>query len=295
MGIVIINVSSSYANKLFEAVNSIPRYLDSELINNKENQGNIYKKLEEVPGLSEWSKQILSKVDTFPYGCILDGLCFDDNRYLLIGLSNIFGIANEPYKADDVAHTIQPSSDILFEFEGKPLVECFHTDGSSHLYPPDVFFLQCVSPDQNGEGQSEIIPIETLVEGITKYKGDSFIQKLKNPKIPWKLCHDNEDIIYDPILSNDSLRWMKYTIAMALSENDDLDLDRSILSSIDEFDSILDPDQLSNMTYKFGLKKNQLLICNNKKVLHRRTHISKPEQSNRILLETRVRRYPNPS
>ena len=219
---------------------------------------------------------------------IVKGLPFDVNNRLLVGLCSLLGNLFEPYKTSD-AHMVrnQTPGEVVYDQDVFP-----HTDGAHWPLPNDLTILECFKKDQNGEGLSEIVPISQILEFCKNEGMIELLNDLATTKFPFKLHKSFQmgDVHFQTVLSalgNGKNTELHVRFAARYTEEaiekSGKDLAPNSLNNIYEFEKIASELGSKN---QFALDEGDLLIYDNKRVLHGRSEVTL--QSERIIKKVKV-------
>ena len=149
-----------------------------------------------------------------------------------------------------------------------------HTDGAFLQRPHDIIMFQCVVADTSG-GESILLPIDDILGALTQRE----LGHLKEQVFPFG--SETASILTG---QGEDRNFRYYGTHMERSSRKrDIVLPQEIDTTIKKLDQILDH---SNSRIKYKMAPEDILILNNKKVLHGRTALT--EQSNRLLVRSRI-------
>lgn len=229
---------------------------------------------------------IRTRIHRRPYWVLLRGLRFDDQNRLLVGLSSILGVAVEPYQTQSsrLVREIRPSTDR--HVAGKQVLnEKLHTDGTDWQQPNDLTILACVHPDQNGGGRTRLLDVDTIVSDAIGMYGREFYDVLGQTLMPWKIATElGGQIEWQPIFGPRSIRWLRFTIDAAIT-SPVCEFPEASYNTLEKFEELV---ECSLGVMEFAMQANDLLIVNNCQCLHARTAIEDPNNSDRLVLRTKV-------
>ena len=165
-----------------------------------------------------------------------------------------------------------------------------HTDSQYSEYPEDYFALLTVCPASCGGGQSYVLTLDDLLEDLnSNAQGKSAIEVLSNTSFPFIIPHvfklnshqDSQEYNFGPILREDEIRFRVDTIQKAIELNPDFCTN----DQIEAFDFLVSTIRSTAKTQKFHLDVGDLLLVNNKTILHGRSSFS---DDRRHLLRVRM-------
>lgn len=164
------------------------------------------------------------------------------------------------------------------------LDERLHTDGTNWDIPNDLTCLLCLQPDTGGGGLTQLLDRDSLIEEIRDAPTE-LEEILRSRPAPWKLAKEFGDhILYAPILGDNRLRWMKYTIDQGIEAT--RTIDSPLGSVVNSFQALLDE---TSRSVAFPLASGSLLVVNNKHCLHARTAVKDAQNSCREMLRIKAR------
>ncbi len=147
-----------------------------------------------------------------------------------------------------------------------------HTDSSDAKYNPDLVSLLCLQPGASG-GQSLLAHAEGLLERLRQQRPDlepfareAFPRDVVTPG----LAQDTSAIAANaiPVFADDEhgmvFRYMRYWTERAMAK-----LGRAVPSELTELFDFIDADMADN-ALRFSLKRGDMLIANNRTVVHGR-------------------------
>jgi hypothetical protein len=232
---------------------------------------------------------IHKRLERPPHFAVVTGLSVARADLLLVALSRFLGVCVEPYRESwsRLVRHIEARCERLVH-RGRTLNEFLHTDGTDWPTPNDYTCLLCVRQDQRGVGESLLIDAEDLIDEIEwRAVGASAVQVLRTEPLPWKIADSlGGGVLWEPALSERGLRWLRYTVDLALAEPD-VSLEPRVIAALDATDAAI---EASSRIYRVGLAPGDLLVVDNHRCLHGRTPIMHSESSQRLLLRTKVAR-----
>jgi hypothetical protein len=275
-------IPEKLAHVLLELAESLPNYDYSALCQDKTQQAELVERARiSCPDLYQAAVEKLDEaLNQRPYFVCIRGLKLDLRGLTLVLLSIGLGrLVRAAGQEDTPIHNepegVRKSINHPFSF--------YHTDNSNSDHPNDYTALACVSPDQNGGGASLILDVDTIVEGLeTQAKLLEAIQE----NYPWFIATETDTIThYHPILdANKYIRWARENIfaAARLGGGKLASEQRQSVLAFEKFIA-----ENANY-YQFMLEPHDILIINNRKTVHARTHIENEMQSQRKILRTKM-------
>ena len=231
---------------------------------------------------NETIPEIQKMLSSNPYFVVLKGVNTKNAKDSLVNIGYQLGevpeIEMKRYKCP-VKHLI-PHTDIAIE-SGRVLTEWLHTDSTSWPVPNKLTCLLCIHPARTG-GVSNIMPFEEVIDILkSSSRGTQALNYLQNRPVIWNIDNDFSDRdIRQPCISETVLRWMPYTINYS-SDSEGLKLKKMLEIADDIINS-------STKKITFKMKKGDLLILNNLKVLHSRTSVESFYKKKRELLRLKL-------
>ena len=287
---VVVRLCDHTAPAVAEAAERLPPHEDHEL-RSETVQDTLREALRSVGGdtVETLVGAIRERLDQPPHFAVVTGLCAARADLLLVALSRFFGVCVEPYRESwsRLVRHIEARRERLIH-RGRPLNEFLHTDGTDWPMPNDYTCLLCVREDQRGTGESLLIDDGDLVRELEcRDGGASAVQLLRTEPLPWKVADSlGGGVVWEPALSERGLRWLRYTVDLALAEPD-VSLEPRVIAALDATGAAI---EASERIYRVGLAPGDLLVVDNRRCLHGRTPIVHSESSQRLLLRTKVAR-----
>jgi hypothetical protein len=286
--IVIVRLGDRAAPAVAEAAERLPPHEDHEL-RSETVQDILREALRSVGGdaVDALVEAIHERLDRPPHFAVVTGLCAARMDLLLVALSRFLGVCVEPYRESwsRLVRHIEARRERLIH-RGRPLNEFLHTDGTDWPTPNDYTCLLCVRQDQRGAGESLLIDAGEMARELEcRDGGASTVQVLRTEPLPWKIADSlGGGVVWEPALSERGLRWLRYTVDLALAEPD-VSLEPRVIAALDATGAAID---VSERIYRVGLAPGDLLVVDNRRCLHGRTPIVHSESSHRLLLRTKV-------
>jgi Taurine catabolism dioxygenase TauD, TfdA family len=232
-----------------------------------------------------------------PFFAVVRGLTFEPGDLLLAVLASRVGRLIEPYSDPRFAviRRLTPAGASRAEGFGV-LTEWLHTDSTNWPAPHDITLMLCERPDQNGEGASLVLPIDDAITEIEESLGPAAIDRLRTQRLPWAVDEGlGGGIVWEPVLSDSGIRWQLFRNVDAARRNGAA-CDPETLEFLREVDRAM---RESDRLREFRLARNELLIINNRRTLHARRPVTRPERSERVLVHCKAvfrdRPYARPS
>jgi Taurine catabolism dioxygenase TauD, TfdA family len=282
-----INIPPSVATQLLSAAQMLPPYEDASL-REAQTQTNVYEQMRvKCPDSFDWLVQEIDlRLSRAPFSAHICGLTFDTSNLLFVSLARAFGNLVEPFHKpwSRLVQRIQPANDRAEDGYG-PLNEQLHTDGTDWREQNDLTCLLCIQADQHGHGHTRLLDIEQLLKELKHNSAPEVLQVLYEEPVPWQIAAElGGDIFWTPVFGQDYVRYMRYTIDLALKEQA-IDLSPAVLNALALLDHTIENplDELSLM-----MQPKDMLFINNKLSLHGRTKIPHPKSSKRELLRIKV-------
>jgi len=284
-----VKVEPSLAGALLKAANRLPHY-DNKEFYSTELQTMVHDALrEDAEGVDILTEQIESRLRRWPYCALVQGLSFDEDNKVFVGLNRGFGeLVARPYEKPraQLVHYIQPATDIM-SARGGHESERLHTDCADWEVPVELISMVCVRPDPMGDGCSRILDIDSIRQEVRDHLGPAVLNLLETEAVPWQLAnYHGGGVRWSPILTARSVCWRRYTIDMAL-DSTGATLSPEMLRALDDFE-----DVISNTprTIEFLMRAGELLFSDNRRTIHARTPISDGPGSERLMIRSWVRR-----
>jgi hypothetical protein len=275
-------IADGLAHALFELAERLPDYEYSELCQNKAHQAELVEKASlSCPDLYQAAVQKLGEaLNQRPYFVRIRGLKLDSRGLSLVLLSVGLGSLVRAAGQEDIPIHNEPEG--VRKSVNHPF-SFYHTDNSNSDRPNDFTALACVLPDQNGGGESLILDVDTIVEGL---ESQASLFAAIQEDFPWLIATEDDTVThYHPILDeNKYLRWSRENIFAAAR------LGGGKLSSEQRQAVLAFENFIAENTnyYQFMLEPHDIVIINNRKSVHARTHIENEMQSQRKLLRTKM-------
>lgn len=223
-----------------------------------------------------------------PFCALVRGISFDSRGTLFVAITSSFGDLVETYGRAAFApiRRISPATDRR-EYGHGTLNEQLHTDSTDWPSPNNYTCLLCVRPDQNGGGQTRLLDRDELLQQLVARHGPSVLETLRRDPAPWRLADElGGGVTWHPILSEQGVRYMRYTIDSA-AETNAARLSPELSSALEAMEQTTRaPEGVMGL----ALEADDLLLVNNKLCLHARTEVPFPERSSRLVLRVKVAR-----
>jgi hypothetical protein len=231
------------------------------------------------------SKYIDERLRRAPHWALVKGFPPQFARSFLVGLTAALGTlevchANPGPRA---VREVRPATDTRFASAGV-LNESLHTDSSDWPNPNDLTCLFCVRPDQFGGGATRLLSIEDLFSALRRSdSGAAALSFLQNTKVPWRGAPEfGGDIFEDFVFQGSRLRWMRLVIQEKIGGS----LEKTLRAALDEVERAIEGFPKCE---HFFMQSGDLLIVDNKRCLHARASVPFEEQSQRLVLRTKIR------
>jgi len=285
--VVISFEDKTQTNLLESKLKTMKKFSDKDYYQSRVHKS-IQKKLElDTEFWNRFIRELFYKIKTNCY-VIIKGLPFDDNDKLLIGFISIIGNPIEPYQMSDT-HMVrrQTPGEVTYDQD-----VYLHTDGAHWPVQNDFTALQCYKKDQKGKGLSRIVPINNVIENLKNDGLSSLITSLSKTRYPFLLhrAFGNGGIQKRVILTKTKTEGEdKPHVRFAA---------RYIENTVKKFKINLDSDLMNNVLLferkansiaaktQFLLQEGDLLIYDNKRVLHGRTDA--PINSKRVIKKIKI-------
>ncbi|QUQ68805.1 hypothetical protein [Kutzneria sp. CA-103260] len=237
---------------------------------------------------TELGGELVRRLRRYPYYAVLRGMHFDPDNILFGVVACLVGKPVQPYPDPTFAvlRELRPSAASTSAGWGV-LTEFLHSDSTNWPAPNDVTVMLCRKPDQASEGTSLVLPLDDAIEELntTRGLGTAAVERLRTQPLPWAIDPDlGGGTTWAPALAGNDIRWQLYRIAEAR------DRDGALLDD-DTFDFAGTVDAAlanSRRTHEFMLGEDDVLVINNKRLLHGRRGIADPVGSRRVLVHCKV-------
>ncbi len=237
-------------------------------------------------GWSELVDGVQQRFADAPHAVVVRGLPLERAAHTLLALSCCLGEVVEPYRQtwSRLVRRIAPTTDR--SGAAGVLNERLHTDGTDWPEPNGLTCLLCVRADSNGGGRSRLLPIEAIAELVATRP--AAVRSVATAELPWAVADElGGGVVHAPVFSDGAVRWLRFTIEQALqcAPLAGSTLPADVIDALRSFESAL---EAAPGGFEFALRPGDLLLVNNVKCLHARTAVSNPQQSDRLLLRTKV-------
>jgi alpha-ketoglutarate-dependent taurine dioxygenase len=242
-----------------------------------------------VPG---WKSMVAQIEETFVEDglVLLRGLRFDSENRLLVGLIASLGRpVGDGNPRGRVVYDLYP----IERPPGATDFELyFHTGSPAQARPHEILALECVAQSDRGGGISKLTLIDAAVENMRRCKQRTAIKTLCERAFPFKSFR-HETIFYAPIVEQAAgpeaaalrVRFQRDLIFNGAAAEPE-SFDDSMSAAMEAFEKALSEPGNS---IEYLLREGELLIINNRRVLHARTAIVGGKESGRHL--KRVKAY----
>lgn len=282
-----IALSDEQAQDLFNAANALPLH-DVNDYYAVELQTAVYEQLAAAcPKTFQWLiDEIKSSLQKPPYYALVEGLKLDDGHRLFVAINRAFGeLVASPFKKprQQLVHHIHPRTDLPANSNKRYETENMHTDTADWPQPVKYISMACIRPDQNGGGWSHILDVHSLREAALNRLGADAVQMLETEAVPWAVAdYQGGGVRWEPVLSENSLCWRRYTINQALA-NLEQELPEPLVRALDALADVIDdaPGKVA-----FFMNEGDLLFLDNQRTIHSRTPIAHPHESARLMIRS---------
>ena len=282
-----LEVAPALARALLRAAESLPVYRDKDFYSTAL-QEEICAALRTASGdgFDDLVDEIRNRLAIEPHAVLLSGLTFDSGNRLFVGLNRAFGrLVAPPYQAPraQLVHYIQPATDIkaVRQTTHRTESERFHTDCADWPEPARIVSMVCVRPDPHGGGRSLVLDTAAIHQEVEERLGRDIVKLLERESVPWKTAkYRGGDVIWQPILGSPGIRWRRYTIDAALSE-DGVEISPDLAEILDPLGELIDR---SDRSVDFLMAAGELLFVDNHRALHARTPLDGSYKSSERLM-----------
>ncbi len=281
-----INVPSMLADELLKKAERLPRYENKDFFA-PELQALVHSSVREAnPDGFDWIVNLIKeRIAQRPYCVLLQGLRFDEGHRLFVALNRAFGeLVGLPYQKPraQLVHYIQPVTDIV-SARGVREVERLHTDAVDWIVPVEMISMVCIRPDRGGGGRSRLLDIDAVRDEVKNHLGTDTLELLQTEPVPWQL-HEcwGSGLKWQPVLTESTICWRRYTIDLALNVNG-ARLSDEMLALLDVFEKVI---LASPHTIDFMMQERELLFSDNRKQIHSRTAIDAGDASDRLMIRS---------
>ncbi|GAA4140919.1 TauD/TfdA family dioxygenase [Actinomadura keratinilytica] len=231
--------------------------------------------------------QIRARLRRPPYYTVVRGVGFGSGALLFGVLAGRIGRLAHPYPDPSYTATriLRPRESARMQGWGV-LTEWLHTDSANWPAPNDVTMLQCVEPDQSGGGVSLLLSLDDALEEIKDRLGIAAVDRLSGEVLPWAIDDGlgGGELRAVP-LTQEGLRWQPFRVATAVERYGSALPHRDTM----EFIRMVDTVMLSSARlHRFFLRKDDLLVVNNRRALHARDAVPDPARSRRRVRHCKV-------
>lgn len=241
---------------------------------------------DELDWLLEEIRQRLARA---PFSTVISGLEFDGENRLFIGLNRAFGrLVCKPLQKPraQLVQYIHHQADITSPSNGQVYTELLHTDAADWPEQVGVVSMVCVRPDAGGEGESRLIDMHTISHEVQERFGSDVLQVLKDEPVPWLLASEFEaEVVWRPVLGQDSLCWRRYTIDFAL-ERPEIDIPKRVIRALDALEEVT---ATTASAFEWLMQPGEFLMIDNRKCLHARGPVSRHRPSGRLMMRAWIR------
>lgn len=222
---------------------------------------------------AELLRAIRAELASAPYTVVIRGAEVDMADKILSTLAACIGRMTNPYRG------IVPGMSLLQEIFAKgpaspDRVWLWHTDSANWQRPNDYSAFACVRAAPVG-GATETLCLDTVSRSARV--ANVSLARLADDSFPWPVERVlGGGVVYEPVISSERLRFRR-ELLLSSAESSYWDV-------VSEFAELIDgmsPDATSL------LKPGDMLIFDNRKVMHRSGPVTDP-QGNRLLLRTKI-------
>lgn len=283
-----IEVPSELARELLAAAESLPLYNNKEFYS-PALQLYVHDQIREacLDGFDWLVDSVRHRIAERPYCASVLGLHFDEGNRLFVAINRAFGeLVARPYEKPraQLVHYIQPATDILSPRGGHES-ERLHTDTSDWETPVELISMVCVRADPGGGGRSRVLDVDTVRDEVKLRLGAEILELLETEPVPWQLAaYRGGGLRWQPVLTESSICWRRYTIDLALDSNL-ARLSRQMLASLDAFEEVI---STTTRTVEFLMREGELLFSDNTRTIHARTPITEGA-SDRLMIRSWIR------
>src|SRR4030095_5949322 len=281
-----INVPSMLADELLKGAERLPRYENKDFFA-PELQALVHSSVREAnPDGFDWIVNLIKeRIAQRPYCVLLQGLRFDEGHRLFVALNRAFGeLVGLPYQKPraQLVHYIQPATDIV-SARGVREVERLHTDAVDWIIPVEMISMVCIRPDRGGGGRSRLWDMDAVRDEVKNHLGTDTLELLQTEPVPWQL-HEcwGSGLKWQPVLTESTICWRRYTIDLALNVNG-ARLSDEMLALLDVFEKVI---SASPHTIDFMMQERELLFSDNRKQIHSRTAVDAGDASDRLMIRS---------
>jgi hypothetical protein len=286
-----INIPFTLADELLNGAERLPQYENKDFFA-PELQALVHSSVREVnPDGFDWIVNLIKeRIAQRPYCVLLQGLRFDEGHRLFVALNRAFGeLVGLPYQKPraQLVHYIQPATDIV-SARGVREVERLHTDAVDWIIPVEMISMVCIRPDRGGGGRSRLLDIDAVRDEVKNQLGADTLELLQTEPVPWQL-HEcwGSGLKWQPVLTESTICWRRYTIDLALNVNG-ARLSDEMLALLDVFEKVI---LASPHTIDFMMQERDLLFSDNRKQIHSRTAIEAGDASDRLMIRSWINTF----
>ncbi|MEM7426141.1 MAG: TauD/TfdA family dioxygenase [Pseudomonadota bacterium] len=234
--------------------------------------------------------EIQARLDRAPHCATIQGLQFDQENRLFVGLSRALGrLVSRPLQKPraQLVHYIHHQQDITAKNGGRVYTELFHTDGADWPRQIDIVSMVCVHPDPRGQGRSRLLDIDAVRSAIRALHGEAVLGVLETEPVPWLLGEGfDEGVVWRPVLGQETMCWRRYTINYAL-DHLGIRLPEHVSTALDAMGQTLETCETA---WEWLMEAGELLIVDNHRCLHARGPVRRDLPSDRLMLRSWIHR-----
>ena len=240
-------------------------------------------------GLDWLLEEIRQRFARAPFCTAISGLEFDSENRLFIGLNRAFGqLVSKPLQKPraQLVQYLHHQADLTSPRNGQVYTELLHTDAADWPEQVDVISMVCVRPDEGGEGQSRLLDMYSICREVQGRFGTDILQVLKNEPVPWLLAPGfGAEVVWRPVLGQDSMCWRRYTIDFALAWPG-IEVPDRVARALDAIEEVT---LTTASTYEWLMHSGEFLLMDNRKCLHARRPVSRHRPSQRLMMRAWIR------
>jgi hypothetical protein len=221
-----------------------------------------------------------------PFFVVLRGLTFDPGDLLFAILASRIGRLLEPHPDPTftVFRRLTPGRSTRTADWGV-LTEWLHTDSTNWRIPHDITMMLCQKPDQSGEGASLVLPLDDALTEIDASLGRGVIDRLRDEAYPWAVDTTlGGGVVWAPVLSQSGIRWQPFRNAEA-AWRDGSECGPQTMGFLRAVDEVM---RESRLLREFALAENDLMVINNRYVMHARRAVPEAGRSERVLVHCKA-------
>src|SRR4029079_10196263 len=177
-----VKVDPTVAREILAAAERLPQY-DNREFYSTDLQAHVLNSVREScpEAFDEVITAIKDRLARWPYCALVQGLSFDENNRVFVGINRAFGkLVARPYEKPraQLVHYIQPSTDLM-SARGGHESERLHTDTADWEPPVELISMICVRADPEGGGRSRILDVDSIRSEVNERLGRATLQQLE--------------------------------------------------------------------------------------------------------------------